>query len=280
MRASLPDNKQPDAKKDHNLRKSKYLIYYYLNRDFIKVQKNWRPQMGNASFQFKQFIVRHDLCAMKVGTDGVLLGAWAPFAVPKTILDVGTGSGLLALMVAQRYPTSAVTAIDIDGSAVAQATINVEASPFSNRISIEAASLQQFTLSASPSSFDAIICNPPFFENSLLAPELSRRTARHATELTLDDLVSCAARLLRPEGQFAVVMPSDALDHLRRLCFTVGLNLETLCHVKTTPTKAPKRTLSCWRKGHVEKSTESTLLLTLDGRRSPDYSALTADFYL
>ncbi len=236
--------------------------------------------MGNAYFQFKQFTVRHDLCAMKVGTDGVVLGAWAPFSSPQTILDVGTGSGLLALMVAQRFPSADVTAIDINASAVAQATANASASPFSNRLAVMGKSLQQLASEAAPSLYDAIICNPPFFEHSLLAPDPSRRTARHATDLTLEELASGAARLLHDGGQLAVVTPTEAFERLRNLCFAAGLILEALCRVQTTPTKAPKRSLSCWRKGPVEHCTESTLLLTLDGRRSPDYSALTADFYL
>ena len=234
--------------------------------------------MANPYFQFKQFTVHHDLCAMKVGTDGVILGAWAPFADPRTILDVGTGSGLLALMLAQRYPAASLTAIDIDPSAIAQATANVAASPFSERISVLHTSLQQFP--ATDAAFDAVVCNPPFFENSLLAPEPSRRTARHATELTHEELAYGAARLLKADGQLAVVIPSASADRLRQLCFMAGLSLEAICHVQTTPRKAPKRILACFRKGPVAQAVESTLMLTIDGHRSPAYAALTADFYL
>lgn len=250
--------------------------------------------MSNAYFQFKQFTVRHDQCAMKVGTDGVLLGAWAPFRQPATILDIGTGSGLIALMLAQRYPQATLTAIDIDASAIAQATANVASSPFKSRISVLHTSLQQYaslSLAASQPAagtltpqqaapFSAIACNPPFFENSLLAPDPSRCTARHATELTLDELVASAAHLLQPDGQFAVVIPTDSFERLRRLCFVAGLSLEAACHVQTTPRKTPKRTLACFRKGASEAPDIATLLLTVDGLRSPAYAALTADFYL
>ena len=259
--------------------------------------------MSNAYFQFRQFTVRHDLCAMKVGTDGVLLGAWAPFRQPSTILDVGTGSGLIALMLAQRFPKASLTAIDIDASAVAQATANVAASPFASRIAVVHTSLQHFAsqpaspshrceaaLTSSPSQsdshrceaapFSAIVCNPPFFENSLLAPDPSRRTARHATELTLDSLASTSASLLAEGGQLAIVVPTDAFERLRHLCFASGLALEAACHVQTTPRKAPKRTLALFCKGQTEAPSISTLLLTVDGQRSPEYAALTADFYL
>ena len=118
--------------------------------------------MSHSYFQFKQFTIHHDRCAMKVGTDGVLLGAWAPLIQPRHILDIGTGSGLIALMLAQRYPQAQVTGIDIDTASIEQAAANVAASPFAERVSVKCQALQ--ALQDATASFDAIACNPPFFE--------------------------------------------------------------------------------------------------------------------
>lgn len=260
-------------------------------------------------FDFKQFRIYHDRCAMKVGTDGVLLGAWAPFYNPSldnstestapnsrtaafmNVLDIGTGSGLLALMIAQRYPTARITAIDIDAEAAAQAADNALASPFANRITVVHASIQDFAATQQHpfsttadvgcrESFQAIICNPPFFENSLLAPDAQRATARHASTLSFDELISTAALLLADGGQFAVVLPSEAFTSFHHLCFASGMNLEAECQIHTTSTKPPKRILACFRKGPVHNVSNQHLTLTVDGHRSPDYAALTADFYI
>lgn len=260
-------------------------------------------------FDFKQFRVYHDRCAMKVGTDGVLLGAWAPFCNPSidestestyrnsqvaaniNVLDIGTGSGLIALMLAQRYPTARIIAIDIDAEAAAQAGDNVLASPFADRITVVHASLQDFSAAqrrtASSSAdvsglgdFQAIVCNPPFFENSLLAPDAQRATARHAATLSFDELIATSACLLAEGGQFAVILPTSAFAAFHHQCFAAGLNLETECQVHTTSAKPPKRILACFRKGPVREVCHQHLTLTVDGRRSPDYSALTADFYI
>lgn len=238
--------------------------------------------MSNSYFQFKQFIIHHDHCAMKVGTDGVLLGAWAPLGQPKHILDIGTGSGLIALMMAQRYPQALVLGIDIDASSVIQARENVATSPFAERVSIEHTALQE--LSAAPATFDAAICNPPFFEESLLPPDASRAAARHTTSLPFEELVSASARLLSEGGRFCIVLPTTAFDAFRLLCFHEGLFLTARCDVQTSLRKAPKRTLACFTKGKNTEapSTPTTehLILTENGQRSPAYAELTRDFYL
>ena len=133
--------------------------------------------MANGYFQFKQFTVRQQHCAMKVGTDGTLLGAWAKASAgPCRVLDVGTGTGLIALMMAQRYPEALAVAIDIDEKAVFQAQENVTASPFADRIQVLEADVQTF---ADSEKFDSIVCNPPFFEDSLVCPDPQRTEARH-----------------------------------------------------------------------------------------------------
>ena len=237
--------------------------------------------MSNSYFQFKQFTIHHERCAMKVGTDGVLLGAWAPFGdlpLGARLLDIGTGSGLIALMLAQRYPQAQVLGIDIDAGAVEQARENVAASPFAKRVTIACQALQE--LQVEEAAFDAIACNPPFFEESLLPPDAGRTTARHTTTLPFAALALHAARFLRPDGRFAVVLPTTAFDAFHLQCFSQGLSLEVRCDVKTTAHKEPKRTLACFRKSADVSRRNEELVLTENGVRSAAYAALTRDFYL
>ncbi|MEM1216825.1 MAG: methyltransferase, partial [Bacteroidota bacterium] len=124
-------------------------------------------------FQFQQFTIQQDACAMKVGTDGVLLGAWAPVAEVQTILDIGTGTGLIALMLAQRQPAALVTGVEIDAAAAVQAQANAEASPFRERMTVAAQSIQDFT-DQQDARFDLIVSNPPFFSGGVLSDQLAR----------------------------------------------------------------------------------------------------------
>ena len=148
--------------------------------------------MSNSYFQFKQFTVWHDKCAMKVGADGVTLGAWADVSDVKSVLDIGCGSGLIALMIAQRSEAG-ITAIDIDGQSIEQTKENTGNSPWSERIKTVHASLQQFAAN-SDVLFDLIVCNPPYFNNSLKSPSESRTMARHTDTLSYTDLITNAGK--------------------------------------------------------------------------------------
>ena len=160
--------------------------------------------MANSFFKFQQFTVRQEHCAMKVGTDGTLLGAWANGG--RSVLDIGTGTGLIALMMAQRFPEARVTAIDIDQAACLQAHDNVAASPFASRIQIVQADVADYE--AEP--FDVIVSNPPYFVESLTCPDYQRTTARHTASLTYQTLMCSAFRLLSDEGRFSVIIPFDS----------------------------------------------------------------------
>ena len=247
--------------------------------------------MSNSYFQFKQFTIHHERCAMKVGTDGVLLGAWAPFeGLPQgaRLLDIGTGSGLIALMLAQRFPQAHVLGIDINEEAVLQAQENIAASPFAARCNAQCTALHTLTQSVASARstdgtplFDAIVCNPPFFEEALLPPDTGRRDARHTVSLPFDELAQDAAQLLCPDGRFAVILPTPAFDAFHLQCFTQGLSLEVRCDVKTTARKEPKRTLACFRKSQdVTRRNDDVLVLTENVVRSTAYATLTRDFYL
>ncbi len=216
---------------------------------------------------------------MKVGTDGVLLGAWATVKGCCNLLDVGTGSGLIALMLAQRNSNAVVTAIDIDEAACCQAIDNVKASPFAERVSVVQAAFQQFAGEA-PNRYDLIVSNPPFFTRSLLPPDAVRADARHSVSLSLDALLQGAERCLSPKGHLAMILPSDRLTELVALSKAAGFALRRLTRVVTAPGKPVRRILVEFTKqpGGLE---ESELLIEEKRHHySPQFTRLVADFYL
>lgn len=237
--------------------------------------------MSEPEFRFKQFSVRHDRCAMKVGTDGVLLGAWARVGGLR-LLDIGTGTGLLALMAAQRSPEARVTAVEIDPEAFAQAKENVGRSPFADRIEVL---LQDIRSYEPPRPFETILCNPPFFSEDTLPPSASRALARHASLLSFGDLISVVSqRLLAPDGVFHVILPYGESNQFENEAFIRGLKTIRRCLVRTVERKPPRRvllSLSPASSAFSVSSTSETLVLQApDGSRSPEYARLTADFYL
>jgi len=161
--------------------------------------------MANPFFKFKQFTVFHDKCAMKVGTDGVLLGAWAQIGNAKKILDIGTGTGLIALMLSQRSE-ALIDAIDIDENACTQAYENVVASPFSNQIHITHSSFADFQPTE---KYDLIVSNPPYFSQSLKSPDDKRSRARHDDHLPLEDLIAGSKKFLSGNGRIALILPVE-----------------------------------------------------------------------
>lgn len=235
--------------------------------------------MANGYFQFKQFTVHQQLCAMKVGTDGTLLGAWAQASEGGCrVLDVGTGTGLIALMMAQRYPQARVTAIDIDEMAVRQARENVLASPFAERISVYEADMQMFD---DTEKFDSIVCNPPYFEDSLTCPDPQRTEARHTVTLGYRQLMISAFRLLKTDGRFSVIIPSDCRARLESEAHLRGFFLSRLCSIQTTPKKPSKRYMIEMTKQPVaEVVTEKRILELSPQTRSEWYRELTKEFYI
>ena len=198
--------------------------------------------MSNPFFQFKQFTIRHDKCAMKVGTDGVLLGAWAGTESCNRILDIGTGTGLIALMLAQRSK-AAIDAIDIEADACLQAQENAESSLFAGRINVFHSDLVDFA-QASTHLYDLIVSNPPYFVDSLKCPNLQRNTARHTDTLTLEDLLQYSRKLLAPQGRIALILPYDQKDRLTDCIQTQNLFLSKEVSVIPVPDAQPKRLLA------------------------------------
>ena len=236
-------------------------------------------------FQFKQFLIDDTHCAMKVGTDGVLLGAWASVAGSRRILDIGCGSGLIALMAAQRAETAQVVAVEIDPEAVADARLNAARSPFSDRVEVVEADVMRFAKDYSGQRFDCILSNPPYHQESLLPPSATRATARHTAGggLGFEALLE-AARLLAdadcPETRLALILPAPSLPCFLPLAALYGWHLRRRTHVVTRKGKPAKRVLLEWslREGALEENTLE--LVGTDGRRSADYTALCEDFYL
>lgn len=227
---------------------------------------------------------------MKVGTDGVLLGAWAPVAAVSTqppicrILDIGTGSGLIALMLAQRCPEAQIDAIDIDYEACAQAQVNFAASQWADRLHAKHCSLQQLSNSEAP--YTLIVSNPPYFVDSLKNPDPARCTARHNDTLPFGELIACSARLLAAEGTLAIIVPAEAEQELQTLAVQHGLSCTQRCYVHPKPGRPAKRVLLAWQRSirdgrdSCEIRTDHLTLEDEQGGRSDAYRQLTRDFYL
>lgn len=257
-------------------------------------------KMPSPVFYFKQFSIRQDKCSMKVGTDGVLLGAWAeqsPEALQKAgsapvkILDIGTGTGLIAIIMAQKYSRAAgpavnftIDAIDSDEASCLQAKENAEASGFSGKISVKHQSLLRFSENAAAHSYDLIISNPPFFHNSLKSPDNARNQARHSdfSGLSAENLVASALKLLGREGAFCLVLPKTEGESFIAGAEKTGLYCNKLTKVFPKPAKGCTRMLMQF---HRYKKQLAETILTIETGKEPndfseEYKLLMREFYL
>ena len=243
--------------------------------------------MASEGFQFKQFYIAHDRCAMKVGTDGVLLGCWAitpPYPSPQgrgiRILDVGTGSGLIARMLMQRFPEAEVEGIDIDEAAVEQAR--------GNGVNAYLSSLQEWPNhkpQITNHKYDLIVSNPPYFQNSLKNPDKGRELARHTDTLSYEELLYHSARLLSEHGRLAIILPAEAEQEIRALAAQHSLYLTRVTRVYSKETKPARRVLllfekSDYRDTDISIAEDSLVLEDGKGGRSAAYQEITKDFYL
>jgi tRNA1Val (adenine37-N6)-methyltransferase len=198
--------------------------------------------MGNTYFRFKQFIINQEKCAMKVGTDGVITGAWADASKARYILDAGTGTGLISMMLAQRFPEAIIDAIDIDNVAVAQAFENVSASPFHCKIRVLHSPIQEWALKNS-GYYDMVISNPPFFNRSLKSEIAAKNLARHDDNFPLSDLFSCSYQLLKSEGILTFIYPFWGTKLCYELAEKNSFFLRKQLILKPIPKKEPHRSL-------------------------------------
>lgn len=235
--------------------------------------------MANPFFRFKKFTVYQDKCAMKVGTDGVLLGLWTGIEHAGSCLDIGTGTGLISLILAQKEHNLRIDAIDIDKVAIEQAKENIAASPFSDRINCYHSSLQVYTEECGK-KYDLIVSNPPFFQNSLKTPDNKRTLARHTDSLSVNELISSAVNLLSDRGKMCFIYPADYRDMLTELAEINKLHITRFTNVFPTPRANVKRILIELSKEEKEIS-ENNLILEIERHRySDDFRELAKNFYL
>ena len=231
--------------------------------------------MSNDIFKFRQFNVCQDFDGMKVGSDGVMLGAWAKGG--NRILDVGTGTGLIALMMSQRFPNAEVLAIDISEDAFAQAGRNVANSKFADRIEVRHISFQDLSVA---NRFDAIVTNPPFFIDSLKNPNQTRNLARHTDMLSYSDLFHSAKRLLTNEGCLSAIIPSDYKDRFVQEASICGFFISRMYGIKTVERKPVKRYLLEFKLKRSDIIEAKTFTMMTHDERSEWYNNLVSEFYL
>lgn len=234
--------------------------------------------MGNAWFQFKQFRVEQAGAALKVGTDACILGAWAQHPAPDRILDIGTGTGLLSLMLAQRYGSAQIEALEPEPEAVRQAGENFNRSPWADRLLLHSIVVQEFF---PDTTFDLIVCNPPFYPDHLKSDDRRRNLALHQEMLRFDELAAACARLLAKAGIcFILLPPSQAVD-FQKQALLHGLHIRQRLLVQERTHSRVHRTVIAYT---AEKPREEEVVyLTIraeSGDYSPHYQALLKEFYL
>lgn len=234
-----------------------------------------------SKFQFKQFALEQDRCAMKIGTDGVLLGAWTPIENnPFSILDIGTGTGIIALMLAQRSHAEQIDAIEIDDDAYEQASDNFENSPWNDRLFCFHAGLDEF-VEEPEDEYDLIVSNPPFYSEDYKTDNQQRDLARFQDAMPFEDLIEAAALLLSENGIFSVIIPFKEEENFLALAKEYELHPIKITRVKGTPNSDTKRSLLAF--GRNESDTVLTDELIIETARhiyTPEYIELTKEFYL
>ena len=232
-------------------------------------------------FSFKKFSIEQDRCAMKVGTDGVLLGAWTPLENnPFSILDIGTGTGIIALMLAQRSHAEQIDALEIDEDTYEQATDNFENSPWNDRLFCFHAALEEF-MEEPEDEYDIIVSNPPFFSEDYKSDNSQRNLARFQDAMPFEDLIEAAALLLSENGIFAVIIPFKEEEKFLALAHEYELYPLKITRVKGTPTSEIKRSLLAFsRNENSEFPIDELIIETARHQYTPEYIELTKDFYL
>ena len=229
---------------------------------------------------FKQFFVAHDRCAMKVGTDGILLGAWSPIARVNRILDIGTGSGLLALMLAQRTDENVVIdAVELDADAAEQARENVVESPWAERIQVHTADIQQWVAGLT-TRYNLIVSNPPYYEQGVECATPQREQARYTTSLDHETLLACAANAITEDGFFCVVLPENIGQMFTQQALSMGWHLRLRTDVAETEMRLPHRVLLAFSPKGGECFSDRLVIRGPEQQYSEGYTALTQAFYL
>jgi len=215
---------------------------------------------------------------MKVGTDGVLLGAWVDISAAQEVLDIGTGTGLIALMIAQRNADCKVLGLELDEDAAIQASMNASKSAFAERVEIVQGDIKNFDQRG---VFDTIVSNPPYFNGSYTTHEPKRTVARHQNSLQLKDLIEKAWELGKARHSFAVILPTEVAREAEPTFRARGYSLYRECHIRPTPSKKSKRLLQQWTSFEVNETEKDELVIEVARHKyTESYRELCADFYL
>ena len=229
-------------------------------------------------FQFKQFTIYQDLAGMKVGTDSIILGSAIKIKSEyKRILDVGTGTGLLSLIIAQKSSNSDITAVEIDSNAYHQAKINIDKCKWRNRINLIHADAKQLEIDH---KYDLIICNPPYFSNSKQSVIISKNTARHQVELTFKDLLHIWDKIGNDDSDLACILPIIESEKLYKMVTNHGNYLVYYLEVRSNPNSYPKRAVMLFSKNKIEILKSELCIHNNEGGYSEAYINMTKDFYL
>jgi len=234
--------------------------------------------MSNNYFQFKQFTIHQDQCAMKVSTDACIQGAWVqiPFT-SKRVLDLGCGTGLLTLMLAQRYPNCTIDAIEIDEMASVQAKHNFDLSPYAKQINLIHADALSYNFET---TYDFIICNPPFFSNSLQGPDTARNRARHQQELTLENLVSLFQQLTNSQAEIGILLPVDEFLKFEQLLLTQGWFVNRKLSIQPNSSKAPNRIVAIGSSVNTNCRMEELIIYNEERTYTSSFVKLLSPYYL
>lgn len=234
-------------------------------------------------FQFKEFAIHQDKTAMKVGTDGVLLGAWcAVDDYPDAILDIGSGTGVIALMLAQRSDAMTIDAVEVDENAYEQTVANFEASDWGDRLYCYNATFQEFAdeIAEEDETYDLIVSNPPFYTDDFETENEARNKARFASSLSFEDLILGVVKILSANGKFNIILPFKEEENFISLASKKGLFLNKVCHVQGNPTSAIKRSLLAFSFHQSEIKKEHLIIEIERHQYTEEYMNLTKDFYL
>ncbi len=242
--------------------------------------------MANDYFQFKQFTVRQDKCAMKVCTDACLFGSLIPIFSNgeriQHILDIGTGTGLLSLMIAQQLPAAFIDAIEIDEDAATQAKSNFKASPWKRNLNVFHTSIQHFNQSAKQpfNQYDLIVSNPPFYENDLKANDEKRNIALHSDALSFEDLLTAADDNLKDDGKFAVLLPYQRSAHFQQLAINKNFYLLNRILIRQTPEHQYFRSILLLGKEFDMQIQSEIIIKNENENYTPEFIELLKDYYL
>lgn len=229
-------------------------------------------------FQFKQFIIHQDRCAMKVTETACIQGAWAPLSNQvKRVLDIGSGTGLLSLMLAQRYPTIEIHAVELDEAGFQQGQENIAASAFASRIQAWHGDIREFE---TETLFDFIISNPPFFEQQLKSPNPNKNLAWHSDQLNLTELLHAVSRLVAPHGKACILYPWNRWDHFNQACIEQGLLVERVLFIQHSAKHPTTHFIAIIGKENASELFAETLIVKQDQQYTAAMQQWMRDFYL